>query len=327
MEPVTVILNELKGMLFHNTEEGVHTALAKAPEGIPDMVQLLAQLATREPTCGPVYDAPPTVTPTTLRAAPSTFSASQTPVAPAWALAPLPFEACAPGPPPLALSPFCPLATDKRDCGTQTGDNEDGSVGRTSRTENKQDFGAQAVPDSCAQGTQTETADHGNSEGVQTENETRDGDAQTLHTAAPELQTKDTQTEDHGTSQEHKTDYSEDHHAGNSWWQSSSSGWHGRWDEQSWSDRAADSSSNRSPTFAPPQPQQQRPTVEETRAKWAANFKRREDAEKAARLSRKKRVDYPVCVTWDENLKTHKLFDGKEWFTKEEWRAAEVVPQ
>ena len=59
----------------------------------------------------------------------------------------------------------------------------------------------------------------------------------------------------------------------------------------------------------------------------AANFKRREDAEKAARLSRKKRVDYPVCVTWDENLKTHKLFDGKEWFTKEEWRAAEVAPQ
>ena len=84
----------------------------------------------------------------------------------------------------------------------------------------------------------------------------------------------------------------------------------------------------RSPTRAPPPtPQQKSPTVEEVRAKHAASSKRLADAEQAARLSRKKRVDYPVCVTWDADRKTHCLFDGKEWFTKEEWDAAELVPQ
>ena len=105
-----VILNELRDMLFHNSEEDVHTALAKAPEGIPDMVQLLAQLATREPTCWLAADTPPTGTPATLRTAPSTLSASTTLGAQAWARAPLPFESGPPGPPPLAFSPFRPLA-------------------------------------------------------------------------------------------------------------------------------------------------------------------------------------------------------------------------
>ena len=127
MEPAALILKELRDMAFNNLDDDVHTAMAKAPEGIPDMVQLLAQLATRDPGDQPFTPAkkdlgtPSTVTPAPFGTATpeplATTSAtpSSTGRAPAWTSAPLPFGARPLGPPPVVSSPFC-----KHDCGTQT---------------------------------------------------------------------------------------------------------------------------------------------------------------------------------------------------------------
>ena len=306
----------------------MHTARAKAPEGIPEMMQLFAQLATRDPTGEqptqtPLKQesaAPPATTPTTLGVATTDTwqTASATPAsagsAPEWFRRTPPFGGQPLGPPPPTSSPFYPLATGKQDAGTQT---DETSAGKEKTATQKT---------SARETTRTSSFNHSRSRSQRRRGPRRRNRSPTPPRPAPPQPLRSAlkpprpappqQKPATGKRKPHKhispetfaalfpTPHAK---AGSSHWPS------------------------RSPPRAKPGPahrsQQPPPSlgtygwVNETNADGVTILVYRRTT------VRTRRCNSPKGCFWSDVRETHMLWDGAEWFPRAEWNAAEVIPQ